>query len=332
MNTKAIVSKYDMRRNPVYQIDYTNESVGKLISSSKRRVTWKFGFSDRKAIATGRTGPDCRGEEHEIVMVWSVVSGKCRITYDGKELFVSVNSKMDLKFETTWNIPGTSHYVKIIANAMPSFSADPKFKQYDFLLDGMSFFEMPLIYELGLKKSYSKEHYPDARKLSNEAGSPPRIRAILAEFPSPLTKAHPVTTNEIIAFSENKMVVNTPIHSNKSKAANDAVDLIDFFSLPGTAAKQQPSPSLRYEAANTPNFGQRQSDIRTYQELMSFFPPNLAIGSTGALVPYAPPASRQNGSYSSAPHQMAYSGPAAFALRTGFPPNAYAPSPTYKIH
>jgi hypothetical protein len=59
--------------------------------------------------------------------------------------------RADAKFEATWTMAG-QHNLKIVAHAAPPIRAIPGFKQYDLLLDGMSFFDMPRIYELGFKK------------------------------------------------------------------------------------------------------------------------------------------------------------------------------------
>jgi hypothetical protein len=170
------MSKYDSLRNPVYQIDYSNEAIGKYIASSKRLIRWSFGFSNSTAITKGKTGVACRGEEHDVVILWSVATGKCRIMYDNKEVYTSIRSgcqKFEWKVETMWNVQGTTHMLKVIANVVPSFSshnrADAKVKQYDLQLDGMSFFDMPKIYELGFTKQLTP-----SEKDSYDSSTPPK--------------------------------------------------------------------------------------------------------------------------------------------------------------
>jgi len=63
---------------------------------------------------------------------------------------MSKAARGNTKFTYSWSIPG-NHVCKIIANGTPSNSSDKAMgiKQFDFELDGMSYFEFSRIYELG---------------------------------------------------------------------------------------------------------------------------------------------------------------------------------------
>jgi hypothetical protein len=151
MNSQAS-SKYDMRLNPVYQVDWQNAASGKRVSATKRRVLWRFGFSNAEAISQGLTGVNCRGEEHEVSVVWSLTSGKRLVMADGQEVHFSFGKRTDSKFETSWTMSG-GHILKMIAHAAPPLFETPGFKQFDLLLDGCSYFDMPKIFELGTPKA-----------------------------------------------------------------------------------------------------------------------------------------------------------------------------------
>jgi hypothetical protein len=43
-----------------------------------------------------------------------------------------------------------NHVLKVVAHANPPMSPTPGFKQYDFFVDGMSFFSFPKLFRLGL--------------------------------------------------------------------------------------------------------------------------------------------------------------------------------------
>jgi hypothetical protein len=43
-----------------------------------------------------------------------------------------------------------NHVLKLVANANPPMTPTPGFRQYDFFIDGMSFFEFPKLFRLGL--------------------------------------------------------------------------------------------------------------------------------------------------------------------------------------
>lgn len=108
----------------------------------------RFGFPNKRALDDGQTGTECRGEEHDVVVVWSLTSGKRQISMDGKEIHYSTNRAGMLDF--SWTSRG-NHVIKVICHAAPPLSATPGFRQYDLLIDGQSFFTMPKVYELGIK-------------------------------------------------------------------------------------------------------------------------------------------------------------------------------------
>ena len=165
-----MASKYDMRSNPVYQIDFANAASGKRLSATKRRVRFRFGFSNRDAIAKGLTGVECRGEEHEVSLVWSLTSGKRLVIFDGKEVHFSMGRRADAKFEASWSIQG-GHMLKIIAHAAPPLRATPGFKQFDLILDGFSYFDMPSIFELGVQRQHGRSVATAVMPRSLEYGS-----------------------------------------------------------------------------------------------------------------------------------------------------------------
>lgn len=135
---------------PLYAIDFTAVACGKRIANTKRRVRWRFGFANPDALAAGETGTACRGEEHDVTMVWSVTSGKRLILADGQEVHYSNSRSAVIDF--SWTMRG-NHVLKVIAHATAPMSADPGFRQYDFFVDGRSFFTFPKVYRLGLSGS-----------------------------------------------------------------------------------------------------------------------------------------------------------------------------------
>jgi len=134
----------------MYQIDFTAVASGKRIASSKRRVRWRFGFANLDALEAGQTGTDCRGEEHDVTIVWSITSGKRLVLADGKEVHFS-HSRNNI-FDFSWTMRG-NHVLKVVAHAQPPMSAQPGFRQYDFFVDGQSFFIFPKVFRLGLAPS-----------------------------------------------------------------------------------------------------------------------------------------------------------------------------------
>ena len=61
-------------RFPVYQIDFSAVACGKNVASSKRRIRWRFGFSNKEALDSGETGTACRGEERELCINHMIIA------------------------------------------------------------------------------------------------------------------------------------------------------------------------------------------------------------------------------------------------------------------
>jgi hypothetical protein len=141
--------RFDLSRNPPYQINFRAKRAGKTISASKRRITFQFGFSSASAISSGKNGVDCRGEEHEVVLIWSHMTGKRQLYMDGREVHMSKAGMGNTQFMHSWVIPG-NHIVKITAYGTPPLGGEnANFRQFDLEVDGMSYFSFKKIYELG---------------------------------------------------------------------------------------------------------------------------------------------------------------------------------------
>lgn len=82
-----------------------------------------------------------------MTLVWSITSGKRLILADGQEVHYS-NSRSGV-FDHTWTMRG-NHVLKVVAHASPPLSPTPGFRQYDFYVDGQTFFSFPKVYRLGL--------------------------------------------------------------------------------------------------------------------------------------------------------------------------------------
>ncbi len=147
----AHAPRYDLGLNPPYQINHRAKRCGKTITATKRRITFQFGFSSADAVRRGMTEADCRGEEHEVVLIWSHMTGKRQLFMDGREFHSSRAARGNTRFEHSWSIPG-NHTLKVVANAAPPITAEGarQFKQFDLELDGMSYFDFKRIYELGI--------------------------------------------------------------------------------------------------------------------------------------------------------------------------------------
>mmetsp|Transcript_26136 Transcript_26136/g.39543 ORF Transcript_26136/g.39543 Transcript_26136/m.39543 type:complete len:178 (+) Transcript_26136:80-613(+) len=144
----------------------------------------RWGYTNQVALQHGHTGNDCRGEEHDVTLVWSVASGKCQLLMDGQEVqfIVSRGSIVDHSWTTKGN-----HVIQVLAHASPPMSSgqiQPNFRQYDLLIDGQSFFTMPKVFELGLvqnQAAYARQPDDMNHKEQEEAHLISAIQNSIAE-------------------------------------------------------------------------------------------------------------------------------------------------------
>jgi len=129
--------KAEKRPSP-YQVKFTCRHTGRYISSTKRKLTWHFGF-----LVDFSNGTD-REQDHEIELVWSIKSGKTVLFWNGQDithLFPiprGTSRAPPSLVEFTWH-SSTGENFEIIARISP-----PENKpQYDLLIDGVSFFKLP---------------------------------------------------------------------------------------------------------------------------------------------------------------------------------------------
>lgn len=156
----------------LYQVDFNVQSNGKIIGATKRQVTFRFGFADPEALANGCVGVNCRGEEHEVVCIWSVASGKETVMLDGKVIHHVEQPKsggFQDKMERNFNF-GKRHVLKVVAHASaPTAGAKnmdgSEQRQFDLLLDGISFFKFSKLFELGCgeEKAIMKQYSSNTR-------------------------------------------------------------------------------------------------------------------------------------------------------------------------
>mmetsp|Transcript_19986 Transcript_19986/g.37325 ORF Transcript_19986/g.37325 Transcript_19986/m.37325 type:complete len:337 (+) Transcript_19986:250-1260(+) len=138
-------------RSTVYQIDCEMTKKGKMFAGSKLRVCFKFGFANAAAVRAGQTGTECRGAEHQVVFIWSLTSGKQVVLVDGHEVHFSKSRRFD-KFECEWEMAG-GHRLSVAAHASaPLFEKKEGFRQFDLVVDGVSFWDMPKMFQLGSSK------------------------------------------------------------------------------------------------------------------------------------------------------------------------------------
>ena len=152
-----------------------------------------------------------------------------------------------------------NHVLKIVCHASPPMNSTPGFRQYDFFVDGQSFFNMPKVYRLGVSGSAPGRGNPDngtlalatsTRRQTGEynnysvEGPNSSRSAQIAEIEAP----HNADEEEayLAEAIKNSLVENKSPPSGAAAGASATSPppqednlLLDFFSEPAPAPVQQ---------------------------------------------------------------------------------------------
>jgi hypothetical protein len=139
-----------------YQVDFAAVNCGMFIGASKRIIRFKFGYTNEEALNAGKKGAECRGNEHEVIVTWSLSSGKQAVAFDQHEVFFTICETTQTKFTHSWRDENGHTFFLIAHAATLSLRSDtllmpnPDWKQYDLFVDGVSFFSLPKLFEVGV--------------------------------------------------------------------------------------------------------------------------------------------------------------------------------------
>jgi len=163
-----------------YAIDAKLCNKGRRFAATKRRLEFHFGFGNKDAIEDGQTASECRGEEHQIVMIWSLTSGKQRVLADGVEVHFSRRSVTE-RFECQWTMK-SGHQITVVSAWAPLAK---NVRNFDLRVDGLSYWDMPKIYQLGSGVPKGASMLPLRRKVATCPQHPLARRAYSAPVTSP---------------------------------------------------------------------------------------------------------------------------------------------------
>ncbi|VEU37369.1 unnamed protein product [Pseudo-nitzschia multistriata] len=110
----------------MYQVSYSEANVGKMVKSSKIRVTWDF-FSNG-------------GRQHQVVLAWSKSTGKQQITMDGTEVWFGRNKGRSV-LDHNWKTRDESLKLHVLATCAPPMNEH--FRNYELLINGQLFASLP---------------------------------------------------------------------------------------------------------------------------------------------------------------------------------------------
>lgn len=110
----------------MHQVSYLEESVGRMVKSSKVRITWEFVSSD--------------GREHKIVLAWSRTTGKQQIQMDGTEVWFGQNHGRSV-LDHNWTTRDESLKIHVLGTCAPPMNEN--FRSYDLVINGQLFVTLP---------------------------------------------------------------------------------------------------------------------------------------------------------------------------------------------
>ena len=280
-------------------------------ATTKRRIRWRWGFTNEKALEQGLTGTACRGEEHDITIVWSVTSGKRQITMDGQEVHFSTNRSSVIDF--SWSMRG-NHVMKITAHATPPLTAIPGFRQYDLSVDGQSFFQMTKVFELGIVAS-SQAHARHPAEASQYGGTYSGEVRSIAESRPQLSRGHDVNRypDAPQASIRNQSAPSpAPAPTLAPITAEVAVDLLGFDTGPA------PFPALANAPYNQPPPAYGQPPPTQIEAMVPYGQPSGYVPPDATPYAQAPPSQ-----YAQPPPQYTQPPPPQYAQ----PPPQYTQAP-----
>ncbi len=135
-----------MKRNYHHNYDQlTLQCISGLCGPDDRR----YGFPNKAALDAGEMGTKCRGEEHDVTLIWSVTSGKQMILANSRQIH-SGSYKSSI-FEHQWT-DERGNVIRLVALSIPpKDNTVGDGRQYDLFINGVSFFTLPKAYEIGLR-------------------------------------------------------------------------------------------------------------------------------------------------------------------------------------
>uniref|UniRef100_A0A7S4AXM0 Uncharacterized protein n=1 Tax=Pseudo-nitzschia australis TaxID=44445 RepID=A0A7S4AXM0_9STRA len=110
----------------MHQVSYLEESVGRIVKSSKVRITWEFVSND--------------GREHKIVLAWSKITGNQQIRMDGTEVWFGRNHGRSV-LDHNWTTRDESLKIHVLGTCAPPINEN--FRCYDLVINGQLFVTLP---------------------------------------------------------------------------------------------------------------------------------------------------------------------------------------------
>ena len=110
----------------LYQVNFLEEKVGKMMKNSKMKMTWSFRESN--------------DTEHNITLIWSKNTGKQEITMDGTEIWFGRNQGRSV-LDHNWKTRDERLKLHVLATCAPKVNEN--FRNFDLVINGQLFATLP---------------------------------------------------------------------------------------------------------------------------------------------------------------------------------------------
>jgi hypothetical protein len=145
----------------------------------------RFGLTNLAALREGKEGRECRGEEHEIVLIWSIQSGKTRVFWNNSN--ITHLFREEQRFDRVvfgWESRSGAKF-KIVAHAKP-VASEP---QYNVFVDETSFLSLPHVSDLAGVHIAAEDVASDAgSSVPDLCGQEPAQGSVYLELPPEFAK------------------------------------------------------------------------------------------------------------------------------------------------
>lgn len=187
-----------------YQIYNEIEDIGKSIKASKRRARWTFCFGEE-------------GNQKEVILIHSLVSGKKTIFYDNRDIHQS-SEGIHHNFTHTWY--DEKHLLRL--DIYPT--GNGKGSMYELLIDGLAFHQHPVFSESAIRRKSSpqKVETKSSTKRSSTSTSTKRSK----EKGSDKTRSSKVIAPppDLLSMDDFDDPISQNSDANKGKSGNDIFD------------------------------------------------------------------------------------------------------------
>jgi hypothetical protein len=125
-STNAIMELEAGSQVNLYQVNFSEEKVGKMMKNSKMKMTWSFRESN--------------DTEHDITLIWSKNTGKQEIIMDGTEIWFGRNQGRSV-LDHNWKTRDERLKLHVLATCAPKVNEN--FRNYDLVINGQLFATLP---------------------------------------------------------------------------------------------------------------------------------------------------------------------------------------------